>query len=131
MADDLTPLHPLLVPYAWSMKMIAQHFGVRKGTADRWRDRKLTNGFPDAIGIGRPAGSPRDVPLFDQKEVKAWHANYEPQNGRPKVPTYPGKVARVRTDDGVPAYRYRNDRLEILWQTSVPKDDDEAVKYFF
>ena len=30
----------------------------------------------------------------------------------------------------VPGYRYLDGKLEVIWTTSVPKDDEAAVAYF-
>jgi hypothetical protein len=34
------------------------------------------------------------------------------------------------SEGSAPAYRYRDASLQVIWQTSVPKDDEAALAYF-
>jgi hypothetical protein len=36
----------------------------------------------------------------------------------------------AQVPNGTP-YRYSDKSLQIIWQTSVPKTDDEALEYFY
>jgi hypothetical protein len=41
-----------------------------------------------------------------------------------------GIVTEKRITDEVPGYQYRDANLDVIWVTSVPKDDEAAVAYF-
>lgn len=45
-------------------------------------------------------------------------------------PDVPPTGAEASTESFPPSYRYRNAKFQIIWQTSVPKDDEAALAYF-
>lgn len=40
------------------------------------------------------------------------------------------EVTEASAESFAPAYRYRDAKLSVIWQTSVPKDDEAALAYF-
>jgi hypothetical protein len=36
----------------------------------------------------------------------------------------------ISTESSAPAYRYRDAKFAVIWQTSVPRDDEAALAYF-
>lgn len=40
------------------------------------------------------------------------------------------EVTEASAESSAPAYRYRDAKLSVIWQTSVPKDDEAALAYF-
>lgn len=54
------------VPELWTLKDVADYFGVRLETTHQWRYHREKQGFPREIRrYGR-------VPVFDPEEVKRW-----------------------------------------------------------
>lgn len=39
-------------------------------------------------------------------------------------------VTQTSKEISFPSYRYRDANLRVIWQTSVPKDDEAALAYF-
>lgn len=40
------------------------------------------------------------------------------------------EVTSTSSETPAPVYRYRDRQLRVIWQTSVPKDDEAALAYF-
>jgi hypothetical protein len=39
-------------------------------------------------------------------------------------------ITDTSSESSAPVYRYRDAKLSVIWQTSVPKDDEAALAYF-